>query len=110
MINIIATEIDLTTKNCDHIKYMQFDLDDSKEFCYRSRMSYNAFVYGGINHNKKSPCWKKIGKNYVRLYHCQHEDTCYIDNISLPIIKLKSIWEFYSYIGYNYKNKKWIDI
>lgn len=108
MINILVTEIDLTTSNYEHIQHLRFDLDNGKDFCYRSRMSYNAFAYGGASKKpaKKSPCWGKNGK----LYRCDHED----DPIQfgkfdphLPLVNLKSLWEFYEYIGYNYKLKIW---
>jgi hypothetical protein len=107
MINILVTEIDLNTPNFDHVQYLRFDLDNGKPFCYRSRMSYNAFAYGARK-GKKSPCWKKNDK----LYYCNHEVNCIkfrkFDPL-LSLVDLKSLWEFYQHIGYDYKTKKWTD-
>jgi hypothetical protein len=109
MTNIIVTEIDLTTKDFNHIRNFRFDLDNGKKQCHHSRTSYNAFAHASrssLKNGKTAPCWRK---NY-RLYYCNEEDYAIelnkINN-TLPLINLNSLWDFYRYIGYNYKTKKW---
>ena len=99
MSNIVVTVIDL--KTFEHLLYIRFPLDAGKNFCYRSRMSYNAFT--GV----KGRCYKRK----ETLYHCKHEYEMvgFLGKIdeSLPMVTANSIWEFYKLVGYDYKKKKW---
>ena len=96
---IIAKEISLVTY--EHLRYIRFDLDTGKGFCYRSRVSYDYFAHGLKNRNKKP------GK---LMYICEHEDELKgfgrIDP-AIPLIDVPNLWEFYKFIGYDYKKQKW---
>jgi hypothetical protein len=45
MIEIVVTELGINKENQDHRRFIHFDLDDDKDFCYRSRVSHNAFFH-----------------------------------------------------------------
>lgn len=101
-LTICATEIDYNTY--EHTGYIMFPLDGDKEFCYRSRTSYNAF--------SSSSRKKRRNRNKDKfIYYCQRfEDRAkhmIITNDSAPIKHVNNIWEFYEFIGYDYKNNKW---
>jgi hypothetical protein len=100
----IITEIDLSN-GCKHTRYFRFPLDGGKEFCYRSRTSYNAFFNGMKKRNYTKP------RHY--LYAGKDEEEFEINKrmrlIENPeFIDVSSIWEFYKLIGFDYKNNKWI--
>lgn len=99
-----------------HNRYIRFDLDDGKDFCYRSRVSYNAFF-----NNYKG---KKRNRSGKYIYSSKHLEEFQIDlnvwtkmmkehpslpdiHSSIPVVNVKNIWEFYKLIGYDYKTKKW---
>lgn len=98
-ISIIATEIDL--KTYAHVRYIQFDLDDGKGMCYRSRVSYNAFRTNA----------KRRYYNGDVMYFCEHDTSpvlrAEMQLIPAPVVQLANLWEFYKLIGYNYKTKKY---
>lgn len=99
----IVTEIDLLD-GCKHTRYFRFPLDADKEFCYRSRVSANAFFFGGKKRNYTKP------KHFLYIEKTEEEFECGANMriIKTPeFIELSSIWEFYKLIGYNYKTKKW---
>lgn len=115
-IQIHVTEV---TRNdlFNHNRYIRFDLDDGKDFCYRSRVSHTAFF--SSNYKRKA---RNRSDKY--LYHSKHLNEFQIDldvwakmmkehpNLpdiysSIPVVNVKNIWEFYKLIGYNYKTKKW---
>ena len=100
-----------------HNRYIHFDLDDGKDFCYRSRVSHTAFF---SNYKRKA---RNLSDKY--LYHSKHLEEFQIDldvwakmmkehpdltdiYSSVPVITVKNIWEFYKLIGYDYKTKKWL--
>jgi hypothetical protein len=116
MIEIVVTELGISKSNSDHRGYIHFDLDDGREFCYRSRVSHDAFF-----HNPRT----KRNRNGRYLYISKHQSEHQIDidvwNASMeripgppdmyanvPRIRVKNLWEFYKLIGYDYKRKKWI--
>ena len=101
----------------NHNRYIRFDLDDGKDFCYRSRVSHGAFF-----NNYKG---KKRNRTDKYLYYAKHLREFQIDldvwakmmkehpdlpdiYSSVPVVTVKNIWEFYKLIGYDYKTKKWI--
>lgn len=73
------------------------DIDQGKNFCYRSRISFNSFFYGK----------KMLNKKFKNIYVA----TC-IDDVTFKYYrnpkKIKSIWDFYLEIGFDYKSKKFI--
>lgn len=99
-IEIIATEINL--KTYDHVRYIEFDLDDGRAFCYRSRVSYNAFRASA----------KRRHYNGDVMYFCEHATSPVlkyeIQHTPAPTVKVANLWEFYKLIGYDYKTKKYI--
>lgn len=112
-IQIHVTEL---TRPGKHTRYIRFDLDDGKDFCYRSRVSHAAFFhhykkmrnlndkfsYISIHMNQFQidlDVWAKMMK--------EHPDLPDIYS-SVPVVIVKNIWEFYKLIGYDYKTKKWI--
>lgn len=114
MIELHVIELELGT--CKHNRYIRFDLDDGKGFCYRSRVSSGAFF-----HHFKKP----RNRSDKFLYSSQHLDEFqhYLESwarmkekhpdlpdiySSVPVVDVKNIWEFYELIGYDYKTKKWI--
>lgn len=92
-----------------HIRRLRFPLDGEKDLCYRSRVSFSAFYSSKKRYNYE-PSFKE-GKY---LWHCQRE---FDFNLSkqlghvreLPIEELPDLWTLYKAIGYDYKNKKWIN-
>jgi hypothetical protein len=97
---IIAIEISL--KTYEHLRYIRFDLDAGKEFCYRSRISYDYFAHGIKRRNRRSGEF---------LYYCDNEsDMIQFNKLdpTVPMIDIPTIWDFYKLIGYNYKKQKWI--
>ena len=100
MITIVVTEIDLDTYK--HLRYLKFPLDGAKNFCYRARVIYSSFA-----HSRHSRCQKR---NEL-LYYSNHETDRVGFNsmdIRIPVVELENLWDFYKYIGYDYKKKKWI--
>ena len=100
MIKIVVTEIDMSTYK--HLRHLKFYLDGGKDFCYRSRVSFNAFAYSKHKYNQK--------RNKL-LYYCTHEtDRIGLSrlDIRVPVVELDTLWDFYKFIGYDYKSKKWI--
>jgi hypothetical protein len=114
-IQIVALELNL---NVDHTykRYFKFDLDDGKNFCYRSRTSHDAFFHSTKKRNRKESL----------LYTSRHEDEHQLDiahwhtmmkkysNLTdiyaeVPVVHVKNLWEFYKLIGYDYKTKKFGD-
>lgn len=113
-IQYVVTE--LCRETCEHVKYLKFDLDDGKPFCYRSRTSSNAFFHGAKEYNKSQKflyigkherehqimidVWKKSMAKHPEL-----PDTY----SSVPVVHIKNLWEFYNLIGYDYKRKKYYE-
>lgn len=96
---IVVSEIDLESH--EHLRYFRFPLDGDKQFCYRSRVSYNAFV-GGTKRRNYAPNYK----NARFLYACGEEEEKLVYS-DVPIIDVGSLWEFYAAIGYDYKTKRY---
>jgi len=101
--HFVATEIDLTD-GCNHVCYHMFEASD-----YRSLLSYSAFFTSG-----KYRCRTK-----TRLYHGKRKLEWEQDRammaanpitadlyIDVPVVNHESLWDFYKYIGYDYKKKK----
>ena len=88
----------------DHRTYYRFDLDDGKNFCYRTRMSFNAFFHSIKDRN--------VSNGF--LYHTDRKDSIekiakIFDDYPVNWIDCKNIWEFYQIIGYDYKTKKYLN-
>lgn len=97
-IEILATEIDLKN-GCKHRRYIIFPLDGGKDFCYRSRISYDYFAHGRKRRN-----WKRD----ELLYACDHHDGFRrMDDPDAEVVHVDSVWDFYKTIGYDYKKQKW---
>ena len=114
MIETHVTE--LTRSDSKHNRYIRFDLDDGKDFCYRSRVSHDAFFrnYKRMrNHTDKFLYISKhtdefqIDVDAWAFMMNKHPDLSDIYN-SVPVVTVKNLWEFYKLIGYDYKTKKWI--
>lgn len=103
MIKIVCTVVDLRTPDYNHLGYIRFDLDDGKDFCYRSRVSYEYFAQGRKFRNRRPGEFQ---------YGCRRETemTGYFSTMdpALPIVDVANLWEFYKHINYDYKRQKWI--
>ena len=114
MIYVHVTEIDRS--NSKHNRYIRFDLDDSKDFCYRSRVSYSAFFHSYKrmrNHTNKFLYISKQVYEFqidVDTWDYMMKKNPNLPDIysSVPVVTVKNLWEFYKLIGYDYKTKKWI--
>lgn len=102
MIKIVCTIVDLRTPAYKRLGYIRFDLDDGKDFCYRSRVSYEYFAQGRKIRNRRPREFQ---------YSCKTETemTEYFITMdpALPVIDVLNIWEFYKTINYDYKRQKW---
>ena len=115
MNNLIITEIFLK-KNCEHGRVFRFPIDplDSKPnslgdlFCRKSRRGINVFFHGMKNRNRK--------KGEILYHSCIESEHAmslkitqeFIPNWPTPkYIDVKSVWDFFKEVGYDYKNKKW---
>ena len=85
---VTVTEIDLNT--FEHLRYFKFPLNE-----YRSIVSYNAFSHGSKHRNQNL--------KQLKFYHCELQS-----DPNSPTILFDSIWNFYKFVGYNYKLKKWL--
>lgn len=111
-IQIVALELAMTGGHA-YNRYIKFDLDDGKNFCYRSRTSHDAFFHST----------KKRNRNGNLLYTSRHEDEHQMDidhwhktmrkhtdlpdiYTKVPVVHVKNLWEFYKLIGYDHKTKK----
>lgn len=93
----IVTEIDLTD-NCNHVQYHEFEASD-----YRSIMSLNAFCFGSKSYN--------VSKTRMFIGHRKLEwleEKLRENPDRKPTIIHDTIWDFYKYIGYDYKKKKFV--
>ena len=97
---IIVTEIDLTDQGTHHCCHEIVDVS-----AYRDILSANAFFWSVKNY-----CYSK-----TRLFYGQREHEWEISNktrkmneIRRPTIIHPSLWDFYKFIGYDYKKKKFI--
>ena len=112
-IMIVASELSL---GCKLARRFLFDVDDGKDFCYRSRVSFSAFFHGTKQRNMRGGAWP----NFDVLYHQQDLD-CFQAHLKIfekslgkplpegydTLIELPNLWEFYKAIGWDYKTKKW---
>jgi hypothetical protein len=91
----------------EYIVVYAFPLDAGKNFCYRSRGSFNAFFY---NHKKK----RFRDKNRDLRYYAEDEWS-YKNSITgkwaymqdVPVVDCTSIYDFFEKIGYDYKKGKY---
>jgi hypothetical protein len=112
----LITEIDCTSANRGHLRYIRFPLDGGKDFCYRSRGSINAFA-----HSPKGRNWRPNMRKPERLYHLQDWDEhVFRTNLiiemtgrnpfeNIPLIDVPDIWSAYKVIGWDWKAKKYYD-
>jgi len=103
MIKIVCTIIDLRTRDLNHLGYIRFDLDDGKDFCYRSRTSYNYFALGIKKRNYRPGEFQ-----YYCKQECEMTGYFFTMDPTLPIVDVANLWEFYKTINYDYKRQKWI--
>lgn len=113
-IQIVVLELALNEDHT-HNQYIRFDLDDGKDFCYRSRVSHGAFFHSAKqrNRNKKFLYTSKHDNEHqISIDHWREMMNKYpnLTDIyaSVPIVHVKNLWEFYKLIGYDYKSKKWL--
>lgn len=117
MIPIVALVIDTSNDNWNYLHTIEFDMDGGQMFCYRSRMSYEAFtnVLKKRNVNKRAKlryvCKCKVEyDNDVRVWQgTMARNPGIADLYNIPTVKVNSLWEFYNYIGYNYKSKTYME-
>lgn len=111
--NLVAYEIQLS--GCKHTRYIQFDLDDGKPLCYRSRMSHNAFFHGFKTQRNRNSRYLYTYKHLEehrwtmeswKRTMSQHPEIKDIYG-SVPVVTVKNLWEFYELIGWDYRKKKW---
>lgn len=115
---IVATEIDMHDKG-RWLRQFTFHLDANKESCYRSRMSYNAFRHNGSQYaptrkrETASLLYHAAGVNEKIIHDEVFKNTSQDKYVPwydrCPVIELNDIWEFYKYVGFDYKTKKWIN-
>lgn len=113
--DISVIEIDYSVSNTQYLKILEFDVDGGKQFCYRSRVSYAAFsnILRKRYYNKKSQLLYECRSKHehdikVKIWLdmiTRHPNIFNIYNI--PTVRINSLWEFYDYIRYDYKNKKY---
>jgi len=111
----VATELDIN-KCSNHIRYIQIDIDGGKSFCYRGRVSFNAFAHGSKHRNynaKKGFHYYFQSLDTFLIYHNSTRN--FFNNVlgkeycqDIPILTVSSLWEFYKLVGYDYKKKKWL--
>ena len=94
----IATEIDITN-NCEHVQYHEFEASD-----YRSLTSLNAFFYGTKGYNVSKTRLFNGSRKFEWLEEKLREE----NPDRKPTIVHETIWDFYKYIGYDYKHKKYV--
>lgn len=114
MIEVVVTEIAID-QNCKPLRRIHLDVDGGKDFCYRGRVSFDAFFSGKHKRN-----WRKDPR---RLYHQkqkeEHEmsERIFANSLrkcgaakpeAVPEFKVASVWAFYELIGYDYKRKRFI--
>jgi len=102
----LITRIQRRAIKSNKIIIYEFDLDDNKSFCYRSRVSINAFFncnYKRFKNEKYTywqldeidfDSWQRFCKKYKKPFP--------------KIVKKKNLWDFYKTIRYNYKTKKYL--
>lgn len=86
---------------------VNFPLDGGKNFCYRSRTSFNAFFF---NHKKKRFLDKKGGMRYRSAddwEYKNHANGKYPIWKDVPVQSCGSIYEFFDKIGYDYKKGRY---
>jgi hypothetical protein len=113
MIPMVAIEIDSSSGEDKFTCAIEFDMDNGKPFCYRGRTSYEAF---------STPFKKRyVNKRGKMRYYCKRKDEHDFnvalwkktmarnpgieDIYDIPTITLKTLWDFYRFIGYDYKSK-----
>jgi hypothetical protein len=83
---------------------------------YRAAVSHGAFFHGKRSHDahhKRGIIWNPHTEcDHLHYTEKRHADMFPPDGISIwpddvPIIEHDSIWNFYKYVGYNYKTRKW---
>lgn len=101
--NVIVTEIDRKSGG-EHKRHILFKIGRESSD-YTAGISFGAFR----NHERQ---WKPNMKNWQTLYMVQIKEQMSLFEIedmddSLEKVTLDSVWEFYKYIGYDYKTKKY---
>lgn len=103
--NIYVAELH---NDSDHICYHVITYEG-----YRQVLSVGAFFYGVKKFEQDSK------RGVIWAAHREFDHHRYIEKNSLgfstwdedvPVVKHRSIWDFYTYIGYDYKRKKWISL
>jgi len=100
----LIIEIDLT-QGCKHKAYHLFGLNVAGSDYYKSATSFNAFFHGQTSSKAK---YQDRNRNKTRLF--SEHDFDFADmymNDDTPCVNHKTIWDFYKYIGYDYKTKKY---
>lgn len=106
----IVTEMD---NECKHLCWHEFEASD-----YRSLISLTYYFQHVGTRSKRGRNWTDS-----RLYHLKRKDehfdeferqTKHFKDANIipipapPLIIHKSIWDFYTYIGYDYKKQKYL--
>lgn len=111
MIETVVTEIELP--GCKPLRRIWLDIDGGKGFCYRGRVSFDAFFHSRHKRNYR----KDPRRLYVQKSKEEHELDQGIWKRSLkkaglgalpevPEVKVESVWALYKLIGYNYQKKR----
>ena len=108
---------ELNTKSYKHIRYIHFDLDDGKGFCYRSRVSSGAFFHSckgrNINGDLRYIERRKEEHEHDLEFWGRMKGAAAMEEIlvdtdnKIEEVSVKNIWEFYKLIGYDYKKKRY---
>ena len=113
VMTIILNVIELTRPGV-HNRYIRFDLDDGKLFCYRSRISHGAFHSYKHKRNRNgqyvylSKHMKEFQGDVATWAKMMAKHPALPDIYSnVPVVTVKNLWEFYKLVGYDYKRKKW---
>jgi hypothetical protein len=107
-----ATEIDRENKEHKHIRIHEIESPEYHEKGWsRAVNSRTAFFHGFRKDEDASPCgWT------TTLYYGQTAEDFDLDGKSsmrsyrdeLPRMRHTSLWDFYKYIGYDYKNRRYL--
>ena len=112
MIEAVITEIDLESDNYKHLRYIHVDIDGGKDFCYRGRVSSDAFFnnYKKERNKTKTRLYTRRDKWEWEMSQKTFAKSCKRCGAEMPEVEevtVGSIWEFYELIGYDYKTKKY---
>lgn len=90
----------LEMPSCRHLEYVYVTLPDwGQKGAYTQRVSFNAFFHG----------MKERNRTKTRLYVERDVLFSTLDEKGVPQREIDSMWDFYKYIGYDWKKNKYVN-